>query len=135
MLALFRSRLPAAQTHQLDMRQLRLARRFEGVVAWDSCFHLTHDAQRQMFPVFYAHSASGTRLLFTSGPQHGEAIGALEGEALYHASLSANEYTALLTGCGFGILTHVAEDPNCRGRTVWLAERTALELVSEAITP
>jgi hypothetical protein len=63
--------------------------------------------------------------MFTSGPAHGEAIGSYHGEPLYHASLDADEYAALLSAQGFEILAHVAEDATCGRHTVWLARRAA----------
>ena len=60
--------------------------------------------------------------MFTSGPAHGEVIGRLEGEPLYHASLDAAEYTGLLDGEGFDVVQTLAEDQTCGGRTVWLAQ-------------
>jgi SAM-dependent methyltransferase len=123
MVSLFRRRLPAAKALLGDMRALRLDRGFQGVLAWDSFFHLTHDDQRQMFEVFQRHSVPGALLMFTSGPEHGEAIGALEGEALYHASLSGTEYQDLLSTSGYTVVEHVVNDTSCGGRTVWLARQ------------
>ena len=42
------------------------------------------------------HVDPGGPLLFTSGPSAGVAMGTLEGDPLYHASLDAAEYRALL---------------------------------------
>ena len=123
MVSLFRRRLPGAQALLTDMRLLRLARRFDGIIAWNSLFHLTHDDQRQMFEVFHTHSAPGALLLFTSGPEHGEAIGELAGDPLYHASLSEAEYLGLLSGNGYTVVAHIANDSSCGGHTVWLAQR------------
>lgn len=106
-----------------DMRGLALGRRFHGLIAWDSFFHLAYDDQRRMFPIFAAHAAPGAPLWFSSGPQHGEAIGTLHGEPLYHASLDPTEYRSLLAANGFSIVDHVIEDPTCGGHTVWLARR------------
>jgi predicted TPR repeat methyltransferase len=118
---LCRERFPGGDWHVVDMRSLSLGRRFDGLVAWDSFFHLGHDDQRGMFPVFAAHAAPGAALMFTSGPSHGEAIGEFAGERLYHASLDPAEYRAHLDGHGFDVVAHVVEDPECGGRTVWLA--------------
>lgn len=76
-----------------------------------------------MFPLFREHAADGAALLFTSGPGHGEAIGSFEGEPLYHASLDPSEYRALLAANGFAVIAHVAEDPDCGGHTIWLAQQ------------
>jgi SAM-dependent methyltransferase len=105
-----------------DMRALALQRNFCGIIAWDSFFHLAHDDQRRMFPLFRAHAAPGAPLLFTSGPAHGEAIGEIGGEPLYHASLGPAEYRSLLDSNGFRVVEHIVEDPDCGGHTVWLAQ-------------
>lgn len=124
MIAMFRARLPAQQALVADMRTLDLGRRFDGLLAWDSFFHLDHAHQRRMFAIFRAHARPGAALMFTSGPEHGEAIGVLEGEPLYHASLAAAEYRDLLAANGFEVVAHKADDPDCGGRTVWLARLT-----------
>lgn len=122
MIALCRARFPESGWQVADMRRLALGRRFHGLIAWDSFFHLTPEDQRGMFPVFAAHAAPGAALLFTSGPAHGEAIGTFEGEPLYHGSLASREYRALLAENGFSVIDHVVEDPNCGGHTIWLAQ-------------
>lgn len=122
MIALCRARFPEGDWEVADMRRLALGRRFGGLIAWDSFFHLTPEDQRGMFKVFAAHAAPGTALIFTSGPAHGEAIGSFEGEALYHGSLAPEEYRALLAENGFSVVEHVVEDPGCGGHTIWLAQ-------------
>src|SRR3954469_1600763 len=77
-------------------RGLSLGQRFDGILAWDSFFHLRPGDQRAMFPVFRDHAAPGASLLFTSGPRAGVAMGEWQGEPLYHASLDPDEYRALL---------------------------------------
>ena len=104
------------------MRTLSLQRTFQGILAWDSFFHLSRDDQRRMFPIFREHAAPQAVLMFTSGPAEGEAIGSYRGEPLYHASLSAEEYRALLNANGFSVRAHGVEDPECGHRTVWLAQ-------------
>jgi len=108
------------------MRALRLGRRFDGVLAWDSFFHLGMAEQRAMFPRFAAQALPGSPLLFTSGPREGEAIGAYCGEPLYHASLDPAEYRQLLSMNGYAVRAHIAEDPACGEHTVWLAEYEGL---------
>ena len=116
-------RFPGQEWIVGDMRQLALQRAFSGILAWDSFFHLGYDDQRLMFPVFRAHAAPSAALMFTSGSAHGEAIGEFGGERLYHASLDAAEYRSLLDRNGFRVVSHVVEDPDCGGHTIWLAQR------------
>jgi len=121
LIGMCRTRFPTLDWQVADMRGLSLQRRFDGLLAWDSFFHLTHEDQRGMFAVFRAHAAPGAALMFTSGPAHGEAIGSFRGERLYHGSLAPSEYRALLAANGFAVVAHKAEDPACGGHTVWLA--------------
>jgi len=116
-----RARFPGSEWLVGDMRTLELGRRFAGVLAWDSFFHLTMDHQRGMFRRFADHALPGAPLLFTTGPREGEAMGSYCGEVLYHASLEPSEYQGLLTAHGFRVRAHVADDPDCGGHTVWLA--------------
>jgi SAM-dependent methyltransferase len=122
MVAMFEARLPDQKALVADMRTLRLDQRFHGILAWNSFFHLNHEDQRRLFAVFRTHAAPRAMLMFTSGFSYGEAIGILEGEPLYHASLDAGEYRQLLEKEGFDIVANVADDQTCRGHTVWLAQ-------------
>lgn len=130
LLALARARFPGQEWRLADMRGLDLGRRFAGILAWDSFFHLDHADQRAMFAVFARHAAPGAALMFTSGPREGVALGCFEGEVLHHASLSPAEYRALLAAHGFAVQAHRAEDPDCGGRTVWLARREPAQAAS-----
>jgi SAM-dependent methyltransferase len=121
MIDLCRSRFPRATWIVADMRTLNLASRHDGILAWDSFFHLRRDDQRAMFAAFRAHAAPDAALMFNSGPHDGEGIGTFHGEPLYHASLAPDEYRALLDQHGFDVMAHKAEDPSCGGRTIWLA--------------
>lgn len=133
MIALFRMNLPGAVAELSDMRSLHLDAEFGGLIAWDSLFHLTPDEQRSMFPVLREHAEPGAALLFTSGPAAGEAIGALEGDPLYHASLGPDEYRSLLDENDFEVVGHVAEDPQCGFHTVWLARRRPISALQKSL--
>ena len=121
LLKLARARFPTADWLEGDMRSLALDRRFDGVVAWHSLFHLSADDQRTMFARFRDHADHGAPLMFTSGPDFGQEIGCLEGEPLFHESLSGDQYRELLDLNGFTVVAQQNEDPECGGATVWLA--------------
>jgi hypothetical protein len=107
------------------MRRLALDRRFDGILAWDSYFHLGYEAQQSMFAVFDAHAGDRAVLMLNTGPQRGEATSTytFKDEPLYHASLAPDEYRVLLDGHGFEVVQHMANDPRSGGRTVWLCRR------------
>ncbi|MEG3163691.1 methyltransferase domain-containing protein [Sphingomonas sp. PB2P19] len=123
MVALFERNLPGVSVQCADMRELDLHRRFAGLIAWDSLFHLSPRDQRSMFPRFQAHAAPGAALMFTSGTAEGDSIGELEGEPLYHASLDTREYRGLLEAAGFVVVAHIVEDADCGRHTIWLAQK------------
>lgn len=121
MVRLFREALPGHRAVHADMRGLRLGERFDAILAFDSVFHLSPDDQRSMMAVFAAHAAPDAALMFTAGPAASEAWGTVEGAAVYHASLSPEEYRARLADAGFAVLDYRPEDPECNRHTIWLA--------------
>lgn len=125
LVALCRERLPGQCWMVGDMRSPPISERFDGILAWDSFFHLKPDDQRRMFPVFAAHAGHRAFLMFNAGPAFGEAVGDYRGDPLYHASLDPAEYARLLDGAGFDIVAHAVEDRAAGGRTAWLARSRA----------
>jgi SAM-dependent methyltransferase len=121
LIARCRERFPAQDWIVGDMRAMDLGGRFDGLLAWHSFFHLAPADQRPMFARFAAHAAPGAALMFTSGTTEGEAIGAWQGEPLYHGSLDTADYRALLAANGFEVLEHAVSDPTCGHATIWLA--------------
>lgn len=119
------SRWPAAEWIEADMRHLTLTRCFDGVIAWHSFFHLAPDDQRRMFDLFALLTSPRGALMFTSGDRENELVGEFQGEPLYHASLSLDEYRTLLDRSGFDVADHISGDPDCGGATVWIARRRA----------
>ena len=126
MIEMAQQNFPEQHWLQADIRTVEFDQKFNAILAWDSFFHLTPDDQRQMFRQFARLAQQGTVLMFSSGPSHGEAIGDLFGDALYHASLAPEEYRALLKQSGFKVIKMVAEDVECTGHTVWLAQKNLI---------
>lgn len=122
MLAIAQRNFPDGDFFEQDMRELHLEEQFDAIIAWHSFFHLNMDEQRAMFPRFKEHLKPAGVLLFTSGPEEGEAWGMNHGENLYHASLGEKEYRQRLDEQGFEVLIHRQNDLNCGGATVWLCQ-------------
>ncbi|PIE06445.1 MAG: SAM-dependent methyltransferase [Rhodobacterales bacterium] len=121
MVAMFAANLPRAEVVEADMRGLELGETFDVILAWNALFHLSADDQRAMFATFAAHSHERTVLLFTSGPDAGEATGTAGGLPVYHASLAPWEYRDLLMEYGYEEIAFMPEDPECQRHSVWLA--------------
>lgn len=125
LVTLCRERMPGHRWIVGDMRFPPLSQRFDGILAWDSFFHLRPDDQRRMFRVLAKHTGRRAVLMFNAEPAHGEAFGSYRGNPLNHASLDPADYERLLDGIGFDIVAHVVEDRGAGGRTVWLARSRA----------
>jgi SAM-dependent methyltransferase len=122
MIAEIRSRVPQAEAIHADMRGLRLGRRFDLILAFNSFFHLDPSDQRAMFPVFANHATPGARLLFPTGPAASEAVGRVGASPVYHASLDPDDYRKLLSENGFSVIWLRPENGLLKGHSVWLAE-------------
>lgn len=123
MIAFCKERFSDSAWDVADMRTLSLGRTFDGILAWDSFFHLSRDDQRRMFRIFRAHAAPNAALMFTSGTSDGVAMGTYGGEPLYHASLAPDAYRALLAEYGFEVVANIFDDPETGGHSIWLARR------------
>lgn len=123
MLTIARSRWPDGDWRTADMRTLAFPELFDGIIAWNSFFHLTPDEQRHTLPRMADHLAPGGRLLVTVGPEAGEASGEVDGETVYHASLSPAEYASLLEQNGLLLTAFAAEDPGCENHTILMAKK------------
>lgn len=123
LLQLARERVGRGTFVEGDLRSFALDERFDGIIAWDSFFHLSAAEQELALERFARHGTEAAALLFTSGTERGEAINPMFGEPLFHASLDGADYEDRLAALGFSVLKHVEQDPDCGGRTIWLAKR------------
>ena len=121
MLRLAREKFPEGDWRLQDMRALELPERFDGIVAWNSFFHLTRDEQRQVLDRIGNHLKPGGALMLTVGGEDGEVAGVVGGEPIYHSSLAPDEYRRRLTAHGINVIEFVVEDERCDGQTVLLA--------------
>lgn len=124
LIALCESRFPDHEWCTADMRTFQSGKLFDGLLAWDSFFHLNHADQKAMFPIFRACVKPGAPLMFTAGPEYSEAINPLWGMPLYHASFAHDEYAEFLSLNGFELVDYKLEDPDCGGRSVFLAQHS-----------
>jgi len=125
MLALAQDKYPDGDWRWGDMRRLDLVERFDGIVGWNSFFHLRQDEQRSVLPLLAKHLKDGGVLMLTVGPEAGEVSGHVGDDAVYHSSLSPEEYESILRDLGLSIAEFVKEDPDCDFQTVLLATKTA----------
>ena len=124
MLEIARTRWPAGDWREADMATLDLGERFDGIVAWDSFFHLAPDAQRACIARMAAHLVPGGALLVTVGPDACEAQGTVGGEPVYHASLAPADYATCSERNGLRLTGFLAEDEDTDRHSVLMARKT-----------
>lgn len=124
MLDIARRRWPEGDWRQADMRDFDLADRFDGIIAWDSLFHLMASEQLNALSRMARHLKPGGQLLLTVGPGPGEAVGHVGGEPVYHASLSLATYATCLEDSGMTLTDFLSEDPDAARHTVLMARKT-----------
>lgn len=124
MLDMAKKRWPDGDWRTGDLRSFELAERFDGIVAWDSFFHLTADDQTACIARMARHLNPGGTLMLTVGPDVGEASGTVGGETVYHASLSPAGYATCLEDNGLRLTGFLAEDPETNRHTVLMARKT-----------
>tara|TARA_R110000751_G_scaffold307889_2_gene433694 strand:+ start:20360 stop:20980 length:621 start_codon:yes stop_codon:yes gene_type:complete len=124
MIQLAKNVMPDGDWREGDMRGLDLNETFDGIIGWNSFFHLTRPEQRDVLPRLARHLETNGRLMLTVGPENGEAVGQVGDDRIYHASLSPDEYASILLVNQLAIKDFVIEDPQCYFQTILLAQKT-----------
>ena len=123
MLEISRTRFPQLRFHQASMSDFDLGRTFDGIIAWNSFFHLTREAQREALKCFGLHLEPGGTLMLTVGPRDGEVIGHVNGAEVYHSSLAPDEYREALSALNIEVIEFVFEDEDCDQQTVLIGRK------------
>ncbi|MEM7786374.1 MAG: class I SAM-dependent methyltransferase [Bacteroidota bacterium] len=123
MIDIAQTRFPEHTWRQGDMRELDLGETFDGIIGWNSFFHLPPGDQPDTLRSIVAHLKPGGRLMLTVGPENGEVTGHVNGEQVYHGSLSPDTYTRILGELDLRIIDFVLEDKACDFHTVLLAQK------------
>lgn len=123
MLDIARTRWPDGDWRLGDMRALDLGGTFDGIIAWNSFFHLRPDEQRSCIADMARHLNPGGPLMLTVGDRAGEVSGTVGGEAVYHASLSPAAYVTCLEENGLRLTGFLAEDPDTNQHSVLMARK------------
>lgn len=123
MLEIARTRWPDGDWRQADMRDFDLNEKFDGIIGWNSFFHLTPDAQRGCIARIAAHLVPGGCVLLTVGDAAGEVSGNVGGEEVYHASLSPAGYAACLEENGLQMTGFLVDDADTQSHSVLMARK------------
>ncbi|OWU70574.1 class I SAM-dependent DNA methyltransferase [Marinibacterium profundimaris] len=123
MLDIARGRWPEGDWREADMRQLELGETFDGIIAWDSFFHLRPEEQADCIARIAAHLEPGGAFLTTVGHRAGSEAGTVGNEPVYHASLSPAGYAQCLEENGMRLTGFMARDPETQDHSVLMARK------------
>lgn len=123
MIEMAKRNFPESEWLVQDMRELAFPKKFKGIIAWNSFFHLNYKEQVDALKDFSECLDSAGVLMFTAGPEHGDVGGQVNGKAVHHWSLSLEEYQTQLELLGFKLESYVHNDPECNGHSVYLFNR------------
>ena len=107
-----------------DIRNISLKQKYDGIISWNGFFHLTQVEQCHALPVIIDHLKPMGILLMTIGHEKGDVTGKVNGQLVYHSSLSIEEYTYILEDNNMRLVNYTLQDAKIRGHSVLLAQRT-----------
>ena len=119
MVGLCRTRFPRHRWINADMRRVAMDGFYDGVLAWDSLFHLRGDEQAAVIVRIGAWLAPGGRVLFNTTPVKGTEMESFQGEPLYRPSLEPHQYREAFVRAELAEIDYRPEDPACGGRSIW----------------
>lgn len=123
MLDLCWARYPSGTWVLADMCDWQPEEPLNGLISWDGFFHLKKKEQRTFLHRLPDLLISGGVVLLTVGHLEGEVTGTVEGELVYHASLSPEDYQTILAEAGFKDIILELESEAVDGRSVLMAVR------------
>ena len=107
-----------------DIRNISLHQKYDGIISWNGFFHLTQMEQTQILPVIIDHLKPMGVLLMTIGHEKGDVTGKINGQVVYHSSLSMEEYTSILEENNMVLINYTLQDAKIYGHSVLLAQKT-----------
>lgn len=108
-----------------DMRTIRLEGEFDGIVAWDSVFHLPRTDHSALFLRLWHWLRPGGQLLLSlGGSDEPELTSEMSGATCFYSGHKPADARALLSEAGFRIDHWEIDDPSSRGHLAILATRT-----------
>lgn len=124
MLERARINVPDAAYEQADITQWTASTRFDGIIAWDSLFHLPLQSQLPTLQKILSWLNPEGIALFTAGGQRGEIVSEMFGKEFYYSSLSSTEYKDIIKKAACRLLFDEIDDPDSHGHRVICCKKT-----------
>jgi SAM-dependent methyltransferase len=123
MLRLARENCPDAQLIHGDMINLDLPGPYDGIVAWDSLFHVPRLHHESLFKSFHGWLAPNAPLLLSVGGSGGEFTDQMFGVDFFYSGHDPDTSVALLRDAGFEIIVAEVDDPSSRGHVAIVCKK------------
>ncbi|MEL7090972.1 MAG: methyltransferase domain-containing protein [Pseudomonadota bacterium] len=123
MLRIARERWPDGDWREADMRDFEAPERFDGIIGWNSFFHLPAAEQPDCIARMARHLAPKGVLMLTVGDAEGPVDGTVGTERVFHDSLSPAAYATVLEQNGLRLTGFLAEDPETQSHTILMARK------------
>jgi SAM-dependent methyltransferase len=125
MLGLARASCPEAALVEADMLSVDLPDRYDGLVAWDSVFHVPRAWHEALFRAMARWLAPGGIVLLSVGGSEGEFVAPMFAVDFFYSAHAPAASRALLERAGFDVVLSEVDDPSSRGHVAMLGRRRA----------
>lgn len=113
-----RINVPNAFFVEGDITRIQMERKVDGILAWDSLFHLSFEEQEKVIRKVVGWLKLGGVFLFTTGGQAGELVSEMFGTDFYYSSLSVDSYERILINENCQVIINEIDDPSSHGHRV-----------------
>jgi SAM-dependent methyltransferase len=123
MLRIARAHCPAAEFVQAEIESLDLRDEHDGIVAWDSIFHVPKACHASVFRLLWRWLKPGSPLLLSLGGSDDEFVDIMFEVEFFYSSHAPAVSLALLKEAGFAIELAEIDDPSSRGHLAILCRK------------
>ncbi|WP_447980118.1 class I SAM-dependent methyltransferase [Candidatus Nitrospira bockiana] len=123
MLRLARMNCPEADLIAGDLSAIDLSHRYDGIVAWDSIFHVPRAQHGTLFHQMHEWVRPGAPVLLSVGGREDEFIAPMFEVDFFYSGHAPDVSAALLREAGFEILLSEVDDPSSRGHVAVLCRK------------
>lgn len=97
--------VPHAEFIQQDFLDYTSDRLYDGIIAFDSLWHIAKEKQPAIYPKLASLMRPGAYVLFTHGKRDGETTGMMYDQEFYYSALEAEEVRLLMAQAGLATLS------------------------------
>jgi SAM-dependent methyltransferase len=125
MISKARTNVPGVSFIEGDILDVRFDRKFDGILAWDSLFHLPFEKQEQAIKKIIGMLEPNGVFLFTAGGDDGELVSMMFSTEFYYSSLSNLQYEQLIMSENCQVILNEIDDPGSHGHRVICCRKNA----------